>query len=122
MPLTRYGANFPYAREELLALFTCAQREDGEHGGRYDSRGVVLNVWSHPWHTQAARDESTLVGSFSVTWLTDRLTHIEWDDGFELADLLHELALLEEKALGAVKHGRKRTGLTGCKFSIAQMR
>jgi hypothetical protein len=26
----------------------------------------------------------------------------------EFADLLHELALLKDKALGAVKHGRKR--------------
>ena len=110
MPLPKYAANFLYAREELFALIACAQAEDVEHGGRYDSRGGVLNIWSHPWHTQAARDESTLVGSFSINWLTDRLTHIEWDEGFELADLLHELALLEEKALGAVKHGRKRQG------------
>lgn len=107
MPLTKYGANFPYTREELLALFTCAQQEDVEHGGRYDARGGVLNVWSHPWRTQALRDESTLVGSFYVNWLTQRLAQIEWDEGFALADLLHELALLEEKALGAIKHGHK---------------
>lgn len=110
MPLTKYGANFPYARDELLALFKCAQQEDVEQGGRYDSRGSVLRVWSHPWHTPAMRDESTLVGSFYVNWLTERLSQIEWDEGFELADLLHELALLEEKALAAVKHGRKRQG------------
>ena len=110
MPLTKYGANFPYAREELLALFTCAQQEDVAQGGRYDSRHGVLHVWSHPWRTQAMRDESTLVGSFYVNWLTERLSQIEWDEGFELADLLHELALLEEKALEAVKHGRKREG------------
>jgi hypothetical protein len=110
MPLTKYGANFPYTREELLALLTCAQQEDVETGGRYDWRGGVLDVWSHPWSTQALRDESTLVGSFYVNWLTERLSQIEWDDGFELADLLHELALLEEKALSAVKHGRKRKG------------
>jgi hypothetical protein len=110
MPLTKYGANFPYTREELLALFTCAQQEDVYRGGRYDAYRGVLNVWSHPWHIQAARDESTLVGSFYVNWLTDRLTQMEWDDGFELVDLLHELALLEERALGAVKHGCFRTG------------
>ena len=45
-----------------------------------------------------------------MNWLTERLSQIEWDEGFELADLLHELALLEEKALEAVKHGRKRQG------------
>jgi hypothetical protein len=110
MPLTKYRANFLYAREELFALFTCAQAEDVEQGGRYDSRGGVLHTWSHPWSTKALRDESTLVGSFYFDWLTDRLTQIEWDEGFELTDLLHELALLEEKALGAVKHGRVRGG------------
>jgi hypothetical protein len=45
-----------------------------------------------------------------VDWLTDRLIEIEWDEGFELADLLHELALLEEQALGEVKHGQWCTG------------
>ena len=29
--------------------------------------------------------------------------------GFELEDLLHELAVLEEKALGYVKHGKRTT-------------
>ena len=42
--------------------------------------------------------------------LTDRLTQIEWDEGFDLADLLYELALLEEHALGEVKHGQWREG------------
>ena len=68
----------------------------------------MLHVWSHPWNIKALRDESTLVGCFSFNWFTEELSHIEWDEGFEFADLLHELALLEEKALGDVKHGRKR--------------
>jgi hypothetical protein len=110
MPLIKYGANFQYVREELLALFTHAQKEDVEHGGRYEARSGVLHVWSHPWRAQAVRDESSLVGSFYVNWRTERLTQIEWDEGFELADLLHELALIEEKALGVVKHGSKRAG------------
>jgi len=110
MPLATYGANFPYAREELFALFACAQAGDVEHGGRYDARGGVLHIWSHPWRTLALRDESTLVGSFYFNWLTDSLAHIEWDEGFELADLLYELALLEAQALGEVKHGQWRAG------------
>ena len=110
MPLTKYGANFSYAQAELLALFACAQQEPVEQGGRYEARSGAVHVWSHPRHTQALRDESSLVGSFYVNWHTERLAQIEWDEGFELADLLHELALLEEKALGAVKHGRKRDG------------
>jgi hypothetical protein len=110
MPLAKYRANFPYAREELFALFACAEVGDVEHGGRYDARGGLLYVWSHAWRTQALRDESTLVGSLYFEWLSNRLTQIEWDEGFELADLLHELALLEEQALGEVKHGRKRQG------------
>ena len=111
MPLTKYGANFPYAREELFALFACAFNLLIGYAGLLSfGRGGVLYVWSHAWSTQALRDESTLVGSFFFDWLTDCLAHIEWDEGFELADLLHELALLEEQALGAVKHGQKRKG------------
>jgi hypothetical protein len=110
MPLTKYRANFPYAREELFALFACAQAGDVERGGRSDARGGVLHIWSHPWRTQVLRDESTLVGSLYFEWLTDRLTQIEWDAGFDLADLLYELALLEEHALGEVKHGQWRKG------------
>ena len=41
MPLIKYGANFQYVREELLALFTHAQTEAVEHGGRYEARGSV---------------------------------------------------------------------------------
>jgi hypothetical protein len=110
MPLTKYGANFQYTRHELLTLFTYAQQGDVAQGGRYAARGGVVHVWSHPWHIQALRDESSLVGSFYVNWHTERLTQIEWDEGIELADLLHELAVLEEQALGAVKHGRKQAG------------
>jgi hypothetical protein len=54
MPLTKYRANFPYAREELFALFACAQAGDVEHGGRYDARGGLLYVWSHAWCTHGA--------------------------------------------------------------------
>jgi hypothetical protein len=110
MPLTKYRANFLYAREELFALFACAQAGDVEHSGRYDARGGVLHVWSHPWITPALRDESTLVGRLYFDWLTDRLTQMEWEEGFECADVLHELALLEEQALGQVKHGQWRKG------------
>lgn len=111
MPLTKYGAQFPYARQELLALFACARQDDVEQGGRYVVRGGAVHVWSHAWRTPALRDESSLVGSFYVNWNTERLTQIEWDEGFELTDLLHELALLEEKALGAARHGRKKDGV-----------
>jgi hypothetical protein len=110
MPLTKYRANFLYDRAELFALFACAQAGDVEHGGRYDARSGVLYIWSHPWSTQALRDESTLVGNLSFDWLSDCLAQIEWDAGFELADLLHELALLEEQALGEIRHGQWRTG------------
>jgi hypothetical protein len=39
MPLVKYRANFLYAREELFALFACAQAGDVERGGCYDARG-----------------------------------------------------------------------------------
>ena len=36
------------------------------------------------------------------------IERIETEEGFDLADLLHELAMLELKALGDIKHGVER--------------
>ena len=82
MPLTKYGANFPYAREELFALFACAHAGDVEHGGRYDARGGVLYVWSHAWSTQALRDESTL---WAVSFSTGSLTALRTSNGMKVS-------------------------------------
>ena len=49
---------------------------------------------------------SLLRGGF--IWLEERIYRIETDEGFDLADLLHELAILELKALGDTKHGAQR--------------
>ncbi len=45
------------------------------------------------------------MGSFYVNWMDETIQWIECDEGFGLDDLLHELAMLERKALGYVKHG-----------------
>jgi hypothetical protein len=94
-----------YTKEELLILFDQAMKEDVDHGGHYDCRGGAIHVWSHPWTNAATRYDSAPIGAFYVNWLTERIDRIETDEGFALADLLHELALLEEKALGETKHG-----------------
>ena len=49
--------------------------------------------------------ESEMMGSFHVSWLEDTIWRIEFDEGFSLDDLLHELAMLEQKSVGYVKHG-----------------
>ena len=46
-----------------------------------------------------------MMGSFYVTWMDEMIRRIECDEGFALDDLLHELAMLERKALGYVKQG-----------------
>jgi len=48
------------------------------------------------------------IGAFYVNWLEERIYRIETDEGFDLADLLHELAILELKALGDTKHSAQR--------------
>jgi hypothetical protein len=105
METTRHPVCLAYTRQELLALFATASREDVEAGGRYDRRFGAINVWSHSWINEATRHDSETIGSFYVNWSEDRLYHIECDEGFGLDDLLHELGILEEKALGYVKHG-----------------
>jgi hypothetical protein len=110
METTRHNVSLSYTHEELLALFDTASREDVEAGGRYDRRFGAVNVWSHSWINEATRHDSEPIGSFYVSWIEDRISLIVCDEGFDLADLLHELALLEEKALGRVKHGRRTDG------------
>jgi len=94
-----------YTKEELLLIFDQATKEDVDHGGYYDCRGGAINVWSHPWTTVATRYDSATIGAFYVNWLEERIDRIETNEGFDLADLLHELAILEDKALGDTKHG-----------------
>ena len=50
-----------------------------------------------------------MMGSLYVNWMDDTIWRIACDEGFELDDLLHELAMLERKAVGYVKHGRLLT-------------
>jgi hypothetical protein len=38
--------------------------------------------------------------------MDETIWKIECDEGFGLDDLLHELAILEQKAFGYAKHGR----------------
>jgi len=97
-----------YTKEELLILFDQAYKEDVDQGGHYDCRGGVIHVWSHPWTHAATRYDSVTIGAFYVNWLEERIDRIETGEGFDLADLLHELAILELKALGDTKHGVQR--------------
>ena len=108
MHTTTHTVHLPYEKEELLLLFDLASQEDVDAGGRYDRRGGAINVWSHPWTHEALRHDSDTVGTFYVKWGDEnRIYMIECDAGFELVDLLRELAVLEEKALGYVKHGQR---------------
>jgi hypothetical protein len=103
---TKHRVDLRYTRKQLLQLFTVANQEDVEQGGRYDARSAAINVWSHSWINAATRYDSETVGTFYVHWGDEnRIWLIETDDGFGLEDLLHELATLEQKALGCVIHG-----------------
>jgi len=105
MESTSHNVNLRYERHELHALFDLADVEDVEKGGRYDARGGAIHVWSHHWVHPATRQESDMMGSFYVNWMDETIGRMECDAGFGLDDLLHELAMLEQKALGYVKHG-----------------
>jgi len=108
MKTTMYQVDLRYTKEELLTIFDTATKEDVDHRGRYECRGGAIYVWSHPWTNPATRYDSTNIGAFYVNWLEERIYRIETDEGFDLADLLHELAMLELTAFGDTKHGVQR--------------
>jgi hypothetical protein len=97
-----------YTKEELLTIFAVATKEDVDLGGHYHCHGGAIHVWSHPWNHDAVRYDSSPLGAFYVSWMEERIYRIETDVNFDLADLLHELAILELKALGEPKHGAER--------------
>jgi hypothetical protein len=108
MDTTLHKVDLRYERREIVALFETARREDVESGGRYDHGGGAITVWTHHWQTPATRYDSTIIGTLYIYWADEnRIYEIECDQGFSLDDLLHELAILEEKALGRIKHGSR---------------
>ena len=105
MLTTRHPVDFASTRPELDALFRDAHAHDVEQGGPYDARSAAVNVWSHHWAHPATRDESDMIGTFSVRWDTLTPWEIETEEGFSLEDLMQALGRLELQALGYVKHG-----------------
>jgi hypothetical protein len=108
MSTTTHDVDLRYTRAELHAFLAVQRREDVELGGRYDGGTAAIHVWSHSWITPALRRDSSPIGTFYFVWANEyRIFQIECDEGFSCDDLLHELAVLEQKALGYVKHGRE---------------
>ncbi len=103
-----HSVDLRYTKADLLTIFDLATKEDVDHRGHYECRGGAIYVWSHPWTNPATRYDSATIGAFYVNWMEERIYRIETDEGFDLADLLHELAMLELKALGDIKHGVER--------------
>jgi hypothetical protein len=109
-PGTVHKVDFPYTRQELLAVFATAVDEDIEKGGRYDARWKTINIWSYPWTSRAMRTASAIMGTFYCRWgAENRVYQIETDTGFSLHTLLQELGVLEMKALGTVKYGKPQS-------------
>jgi hypothetical protein len=105
MRTTRHPVACPYTRAELEALFQYTRDHDVERGGRYDARSAAINLWSHHWANDAAREASDVIGTFYVRWDPPVLWLIETDEGFGFEDLMAALGRLELDALGYVKHG-----------------
>lgn len=92
-----------YTPQQMKELFECARSNDVDHGGRYDCRSAAINIWSHPWTTEALKSESTIIGSLYFDWTDNTLRRIEYDMDEEA--IRDELGQLEIKAFGQVLHG-----------------
>lgn len=111
MNTTTHAVTLRYTETEIHTIFATANAEDVEQGGRYDARSAAINIWSHSWINEATRHDSETIGTFYFKWADKNYLYmIECDEGFSLDDLLHELAVLERKALGHIKHGTIREG------------
>ena len=63
MPSTMVPVDLRSTHDELLRLFEAAERHTVEKGGRYDRRGAAINIWSHPWTTDAPHHDSETIGT-----------------------------------------------------------
>ena len=107
MKTTTVEVHYRYSQDHLHALFDLARAEDVEKGGRYDARSGAVNIYTHPWNSPTMQEESTLMGSIYAFWAEEnRLWRVDIEEGFSLEDLLVELGILEEKAMGRKVHGR----------------
>jgi len=100
-----YQVNFTYTREEVAKIMEAARR----------SRSYSADVNSlRVYDTRVYDTEHQIIGTFYFeNWYEDELIELHQDcivgivvqPRFSLADMLKELAFLELKELGNIKHG-----------------
>ena len=99
--------DFRYTRTQLQTLVDWARIQYVGADGRYGVPADVINVWSCPWLTPDKKTKSKLKGSFYVVWDDEnRISKIAVEEGYSQSDMLDELAILEEEALGRFIHGQ----------------
>jgi hypothetical protein len=107
-------ARLSYTPVDLEAILQAAIAHEVETGGRYavsvttgfeeldEANGLVVNVWTHGWHTPATKEESTIVCSLLFSRHPPALTESLAHPGFDSESVWLELAALERLALGEV--------------------
>lgn len=101
--------DYRYTHRELIMLFAFAQAYDVECEGRYETGITTIKIWTQPWTPEGPQPGSERMGTFYFVWgHENRLWQIVGEKGFTLADLLRELGILEEQALGKVRYGSDR--------------
>ena len=99
VPPTRRQVSLIVSREQALDAMRYARAHDVEHGGVYDARSAVINIWSLPWDTPENHRASEIVGSISLYWNTphaELATIYEFDaePGCELAAVEQHIPIL----------------------------
>ena len=100
-----------YTREQLLMLFLWARVQAVNRGGRYEMDVridyVTITVWTTSQVTDGEKAESTIMGVFYVVLAEENCIYeIEVAEDYTVEDIFHELAILEEEALGRTIHGK----------------
>ena len=100
---------------ELQQLMDLIDLENQYHSKRYkaDDQDNLVEVYTCPKPIVGGEPEQRLMGRFvmSKCWWEeylddDGITAILVETGFSMDDLLRELAILELRAFGVVKHGK----------------
>jgi len=104
-----------YSPGQADCLFDYLECHRVENGGRYKLEGYDENdpdrflviIYTHPWVSPAAKDESTIICIFRFNASWPGIEHMSVALTFDWDAAWAELAVIEQAALGEILHGRR---------------
>jgi hypothetical protein len=104
--MNKHRVQLQYTKKEVRALLDTAYRHHVDRGGCYVTQSAAIHICSQDDAPAHQRDTTAPLGTLYFDWTTLRLTDIDCEAPFALADALIELGKLETLAFGKKMYGQ----------------